>query len=80
MKFGGREMPRFLVAFDYDQTIKEAAQSKFWMQSLFPDSTVPDRLRRMQKEKGWDTFYRECFKYLHKVRHSSSLGLNTHAL
>ena len=60
--------PRFLVAFDYDQTIKEATASKFWMSSLFPDGTVPEELRRVQREEGWDTFYRRCFRYLYKVR------------
>ena len=60
--------PHFLVAFDYDQTIKEATASKFWMGSLFPDRTVPDELRRVQKEEGWDTFYKHCFRYLYKVR------------
>ena len=51
------------------QTIKEAnAASKFWMRSLFPDSSVPEELRRVQKEEGWDAFYRQCFRYLHKVR------------
>ena len=66
---GGAEMPHFLVAFDYDQTIKEAtAASKFWMSSLFPDSSVPDELRRVQIEEGWDAFYRQCFRHLYKVR------------
>ena len=50
------------------QTIKEATDSKFWMRSLFPDSTVPDELCQVQKEDGWDAFYRQCFRYLHKVR------------
>ena len=62
-------MARFLVALDYDQTIKETATaaSKFWMSSLFPDSSVPDELRRVQREDGWDAFYRRCFRYLYKV-------------
>ena len=62
-------MARFLVALDYDQTIKETATaaSKFWMSSLFPDSSVPDELRRVQREEGWDAFYRRCFRYLYKV-------------
>ena len=67
--------PRFLVAFDYDQTIKEATASKFWMSSLFPDGSVPEELRRVQGEEGWDTFYRRCFRHLYKVRFPSWTSL-----
>ena len=71
----GVEMARFLVVFDYDQTIKEATTaSKFWMSSLFPDASVPDELRRVQREEGWDAFYRRCFRYMYKVRRC--LGCN----
>jgi len=60
---------RFLVAFDYDSTIKEHRHNcKFFsIDVLFPNGTVPEEVKQVQTDHGWDAMLREAFGYLHKA-------------
>ena len=40
----------------------------FSIDVLFPNGTVPEEVKQVQTDHGWDAMLREAFGYLHKVR------------
>ena len=40
----------------------------FSIDVLFPNGTVPEEVKQVQTERGWDAMVREAFVFLHKVR------------
>ena len=56
---------KFLVAFDFDDTMI-AANSDVYIQKLAPNNGhIPEMIRQLYSGKNWTNYMGEIFKYLH---------------
>ena len=58
-------MKKFLVVFDFDQTLLEH-NTDVAIQSLAPGGEIPSEVHAVARSKGWTAFVNECLAYFHK--------------